>query len=234
MTQASLTLDQREEQKMKRKMSQAAESKMNRQANVPSELAGPRVGEKKENIFVRSLQEAGLEDLAQTETPMDEDEDSPSKGENDQSEDTSSATESDESDDVKDSWPDLMERCLKHILNKSDTQKALRILKQLDAIEEFTLTNESVLFFKKKKLGNIYILFDRFFGSEKKDAQLLKQLQNFRKVLESNKIKVTQRKTYEKKTAAKKTKGAKNANEDANMPKESPTVNTDLLNQLKK
>jgi hypothetical protein len=236
MTQASLMLSPREEQKMKRKLSKAAEKKMDQAApyETPSELAAPAASQRKENIFVQSLQEAGLGDLAQTETPMEQD-DGQSSPEGEKS--ASESTDSDESDDVKDKWENEMERCLKQVLNKSDTQKAMRILKQLDQIEEFTLTNESVLFFKKKKLGNIYVLFHKFFGGEKKDAELFKQLEQFRRVLQANNIKVTQRKPYAKKAPAKKKAAATAADADdaaAGKKKEAPAVNQELLDRLKK
>jgi hypothetical protein len=231
-------------------MSRGTENKMNRAVpyDIPGQLATPQANQKKENIFVQSLQEAGLGDLVQTETPMDQDGpsgSSPSKeGKDSSSEDSDDdgSTGSEESDAAMDKWEDEMERCLNHVLSKSDTQKALRILKQLDEIQEFTLTKESVLFFKKKKLGNIFLLFHAFFGGEKKDAQLFKQLQQFRKVLEANHVKVSQRKRYAKNvkaaknTSAKPKKKKKKASDDDSSDKENsaPTVNQDLLNQLKK
>jgi hypothetical protein len=227
---------------MKRKLSRSAETKMKRAApyDAPTELRAPEAKQKKENIFVQSLQEAGLGDLAQTGTIPESSGVAPPKEEEEGAEESSESgsTESDESDGFADKWEDEMERCLKPILSKADTQKALRILKQLDEIEEFTLTKESVLYFKKKPLGNIYILFNAFFGGEKKDAQMFKQLQQFRKLLHANNVKVPQRKPYVRKTPpTPKKKKTKAGNDDDNETKEkpaSPAVNQDLLNQLKK
>ena len=63
-----------------------------------------------------------------------------------------------------------------------------------------------------------------FFGGEKRDAMLAKQLGQFRKVLQEHNIQVKQRKPYIKKkgkeTGAKKTP-------------DNPTIDENVLSQLK-
>jgi hypothetical protein len=218
MTQKAL--DVAEAQKMKRKMSQAATGKMNQSTSYKTEATfGPQqVSNEKTNALVQSLQESGLGDLV--ENPQPNDQETPMDQDHLQEHKSSSETESEgEAED----WEKVMTRYLSHILTKGDAQRAVRLLKQMDSIDSFRMTDDSVLYFKKKKLGNVFLLMHGFFGSEKRDALLAKQIEQFRKVLKEHNISVRQRKPY-----AKKKKNA-----SSSPPPPPPAVDENVLSQLK-
>jgi hypothetical protein len=182
---------------------------------TPSTFEQDKRSNEQTNALVQSLQESGLGDLvhqANDEVPMEQDD--PSKENSSES----------ESDDEKETWERLMTRYLGNILTKGDAQRAVRLLKQLDGIESFHITDDSVLYFKKKKLGNIFLLMYFFFGGERRDAMLVKQLAQFRKILQEHDIKVTQRKPYSRKAKGKTEQKKK---------KNIPAVNEDALSKLK-
>lgn len=89
---------------------------------------------------------------------------------------------------IKYSWKSEIGKCFADFLNKNEIKKATNILEKLFEKDECTINSQHILHYKGKKLGNIYVLFNELYLTEKKENKRAKQLKELKKILYKYKI----------------------------------------------
>jgi hypothetical protein len=78
----------------------------------------------------------------------------------------------------------------KHMLNNSNAKKAIKLLRTLECTDNFTISPEQTLVYKKSNLGNIFLIMYFFFSNDKSESKMSKKINQLKKALNAEKIHV--------------------------------------------